>query len=245
MNGDRLEQLVPIRAVPVGLRGEFVTIRCACCGKDFEAFRGYLAQDEDARTATCSEACDRRVAAAAKARERSAPFDAMLGANFAAPFDRAKFPGKPEAVERVMAWRPEPDRPFLLLNGVTDKGKTRLGVMALRASYERTGLLPVIVWPGELSLMVAEAWGEVQARALRDRLVGASVLMLDDVDKDKFTERTAEMLFAVLDARLRHGRPTIVTLNASEAAFESKFPNPEAGRATLRRLKKHGTTVTP
>lgn len=245
MNGDRLEKTVPIGELPVGLRGEFVMIRCACCGKEFEAFRKPLALDEDAQNAVCSRSCEVSMDARRLEAARFAPFDALLGSNFAAPFDHAKFPGKPDAVRQVLAWRPEPDRPYLLLNGVTDKGKTRLGVMALRASYERTGRLPVILWPGELSIAVAEAWGEVRAGALRDRLAGAPVLMLDDVDKDKFTERTAEMLFSVLDARLRHGRATIVTLNASEAAFAAKFPNPEAGRASLRRLIKHGTTVTP
>lgn len=247
--GDRIEKTVQIGAItpaPSGLRADEPDAPAPCCGNCGSPAKLRWSQNG---FAACGDACERALWSAArqrdKAAERMAEFDAAVGANFARAFDAAKFPGKAEAIAQVRAWRPSLDRPNLVLNGVTDKGKTRLAVMALRESYERTGVMPVIVWPGELSIKVASAWSDIAAQGLRDRLAKASVLLLDDIDKDKFTERTAEMLFAVIDERLRHGRPTIVTVNASEEAFAAKFPNPETARATLRRIIKHGVTVTP
>lgn len=229
----------------LGLRGKFIEVPCCMCGTRYEAYCRPGMTEADATEAVCSEACEQERWRAAKERARWEPFDAMLGENFAAPFDKARYKGSPEAVAEALAWRPSPDRPTLLLNGVTERGKTRIAVLVLRRSYERSGLLPTILWPGDLSAETAEAWSDVSAKALRERWSGPQVLLLDDLDKDKFTERTAEMLFAVLDARLRHGRPTIVTTNADEAAFLAKFPSVELGRAALRRIKKHATIITP
>lgn len=193
----------------------------------------------------CSAACERSAWEARRSREKFAVFDALVGPSFAQAFDAARFPGRPEAVAEVDAWRPTLHAPNLVLNGLTDRGKTRLAVRRLRESFARTGQLPEIVWPGDFATAVAEAWGEVEASKLKRRWGEVPVLLLDDVDKDKFTERAAEMLFAVLDMRLRYGRPTILTLNMGGDAFLGKFPSRETGNAAVRRIMNHGTLVLP
>lgn len=193
----------------------------------------------------CSEACERKAWRSGREREKFAVFDALVGPLLAEPFDAKKFKGRPESVGEVEGWRPTLHTPNLVLNGPTDRGKTRLAVMRLRESFARTGVLPEIVWPGDFASAVAEAWGEVEASKLKRKWGEVPVLLLDDVDKDKFTERAAEMLFAVLDMRLRHGRPTIMTLNMDGEEFLGKFPSRATGLAAVRRITAHGALVIP
>ncbi|MEN9631940.1 MAG: hypothetical protein RL077_344 [Verrucomicrobiota bacterium] len=228
-----------------GLRGRYEAAVCASCGAGFEAWRGALAPGGATPRECCSTRCESDLWHAERRAEKLAQLTELLGEEMATPFDWARCKGRREEIARALAWRPTRQRPNLVLNGPTDRGKTRAAVAVLQASYLRTGVLPVVVWPGDFTTAVAEAWGEVDASSLKRRWVDASLLLLDDIDKEKFTERAAEMLFAVLDARLRHGRPTILTLNMDGGEFAAKFPTPRTAAAAIRRITDYGDVLFP
>lgn len=143
-------------------------------------------------------------------------------------------------VERALGWKPSRKKSVAILHGLSGKGKTRTAVL-MAMGLEGKGRDVRAWWPGELGASVQAAWmtgGDGMARMLREN-AEAGVLLLDDLDKTKVTERTGEFLFAVIDARVREGRATIITTNLTGEKLREQFAS-EVGGPLLRRLKDYG-----
>lgn len=54
------------------------------------------------------------------------------------------------------------------------------------------------------------------------RLYGTDLLIMDDLGKEKYTDWTAEQLFALLDRRYRDSKPVIVTTNYSPQELDGR-----------------------
>jgi len=98
--------------------------------------------------------------------------------------------------------------------------------------------------PGVLWLFCPDFLGDVcaalgdnakRARGLVSEATAAALLLLDDLGKERETERSGEVLFCLLDARLRNGRPTWITTNLSGSEIEAKY-GPDRGPAIRSRL---------
>lgn len=150
----------------------------------------------------------------------------------------------PESATAALAWKPTTTLPFLLVRGVTGRGKTRLLAMLLLAEFKRTGREPFVFWAGDLGAELASAWRNGDAEKFIDRAKSAAFLAFDDLDKVKVTERVAEFLFAVTDHRMRHGLPMVITTNLNGDAFERIMPA-EYGPAILRRWRESGKLIAP
>lgn len=74
-----------------------------------------------------------------------------------------------------------------------------------------------------------------KARKIISQVETASLLLIDDMGKEKETERSGEILFCLLDCRLRNGRPTWITSNLSGAEIERKY-GADRGPAIRSRL---------
>jgi DNA replication protein DnaC len=81
-----------------------------------------------------------------------------------------------------------------------------------------------------------------KAAGFIEELIRVDVLMLDDLDKAKFTERTEAELFEVIDARTAHGRPILASLNAAGDALAAMLPE-HRGLPIVRRLRDYCRNV--
>jgi hypothetical protein len=168
----------------------------------------------------------------------------------------------PRLLERVGTWMPgagqgNPGRHCLLLSGTTGRGKTRLAFTALRRVHEAGRSV--------YALHAGDAWDRgphhiqglssaarlqysddpASAQAARHCLHRARtcrLLLLDDVGKERATSTTgllseavSEALFALIEHRLTHRLPMILTTNTPAPTLETRL-GPDRGPPLLRRL---------
>lgn len=214
---------------------EPVPTPCRSCGDVFPVYPDYAV--------TLCRACRLRAEHAQAEREGREAFLARVRPPLYAMTVRERLPCEPHVVAAVEGWQATAEKPFLLLHGVSGRGKSRLLWLVLTPLILR-GERPVVFGPGEFSLAVVSAWRDGTAEHLIARLKSAAWLVLDDIDKDKFTERVEEALFGVLEHRLAWSLPTLLATNATGAVLESKFTT-AAGPALVRRLREYSVAVAP
>lgn len=118
------------------------------------------------------------------------------------------------------------DRPTLMLVGSVGTGKTHAGYAVTNEAVSRGVLTVAVQVPDLLASMRPGGDSTVAARART-----AELLLLDDLGTEKPSEWTAEQLTALLDARVREGRRTIVTTNSDYATLAARL-----GERTMSRL---------
>ncbi len=141
-----------------------------------------------------------------------------------------------EHFQRVMAWRFGPRG--LLLLGDTREGKTRCLYKVLERLFvdERRD---VQVWgPGALEDELLSAFTTNRYHALRARAVTVPVLALDDLGKDKLTDRYESFIFGIIDERIAWERPTLITSNLTGAALAERFSDAVKARPFVERLRE-------
>lgn len=132
----------------------------------------------------------------------------------------------PAEAQKVAKWADNPQNTNLLIVGAVGRGKTYLGVSALRPLHFR-GLevtyLPV------LTMFDMLRPGGVEGAL--DALCDTDVLMIDDLGKEKPTEWTGQMLYEIVNGRWLEDRPTIVTTGLNRQERQAQYD-----AATLSRL---------
>lgn len=194
----------PMRATDV--RGPDGVLRCAVCGgvREF-SFNG--------RVVPCACRCDSERDAARRAElERreargavihSALYDSAFS-NFT--FERDNRPNS-ELSRRAQEYSERPDRGLLMV-GVPRTGKTFAAAMIINAVRVR-GVQAQIV---SMTRLLYELDGFSSNRnELFSQIERCPLLALDDVGSERGSEYQQEKAFAVIDARTRGGRPTIIT----------------------------------
>jgi len=179
--------------------------------------------------------------ASAKRRRAREAFDAMC-----APLYRDSDPSRiPVAfVREIEAWEVGPEGVGFV--GRAGCGKTRAAWMLLkRLHFAGHGVFGLTAT--QFSKACAEQWNDdnaVRARAaeLLARCVDAEILLLDDMGKQKFTERAETELFALLEHRTSHLVPTIWTANAERGTLKEML-SPDRGEPILRRLVEFSKVV--
>jgi DNA replication protein DnaC len=79
--------------------------------------------------------------------------------------------------------------------------------------------------------------GSGQLNELILNLKAVSVLFVDDLDKAKFTERVVSEFFEILNYRIEHQKPTIITSNSKGKELQIQLGN--AGEAIVARLRNN------
>lgn len=121
--------------------------------------------------------------------------------------------------------------PGLLLFGPTGTGKTHLGC-ALANSLIDSGLFCQFLRTVDIPRQDTDA-----VQALADPGV-TPYLVLDDVGAEKLTERALECLYLLIDGRLWHNAPTVITTNYTRQALRDRLneAEPGAGDRIISRL---------
>jgi DNA replication protein DnaC len=206
------------------LLGSVITLPVSVCDDCMELVRIHYdgaAHEQMATSATpkWDEACP------AKLRE------AIFGA-LPANVDRAAF-------ERVKAWRPSNGK-GIAMKGPSGSGKTT-AYWALARELEREGRAPVTLNAVELGRILSKAARDIEQV---DWLCGCSVLMIDDLGKEKSTPAMAALLWEVLDKRYGRGLPVVLSTRFTGAELRGRFGEECLGDDIMRRLNELCSGVT-
>lgn len=141
-----------------------------------------------------------------------------------------------EAVER---WKP--DKMGVGFVGEAGSGKTRAATLMLRAASEE-GRSVLWISGTRLARAAAECFsGNAPEREAAKKTVAlasrVNVLLLDDLGKEKMTDRAEMQLYDLLEHRTSHELPTLWTSNSNAAGLHAMF-SPERADAINRRLGK-------
>lgn len=144
----------------------------------------------------------------------------------------------PQELAKVASeWRP--NGKGLLIHGTTRKGKTRTAwhiVQSFWAAnpYQNKYLFLTMF---ELEARLVASWGKDAWDRTMLRLVNVPLLAMDDLGKEKMTDRMASCLFALIDQRAQHKKSTLITTNLTGDTLLDRFHDKELGAAFVARLK--------
>lgn len=113
----------------------------------------------------------------------------------------------------------------IYLGGECGIGKTHLSAAYLNYAYAhgRTGMfVSILVVLNTLYQSLDRAEGQPNWATILDRFVNADILVLDDVGQEKVTEKSNEVLFQLLNARIVAGKATVVSSNYSPKELKAR-----------------------
>lgn len=155
--------------------------------------------------------------------------------------DPAKLP-LPERLKQVLAWEFGPRG--LLLHGPTSQGKTRCAWALLRQEFvdHQHQVVAATGYDFSIHIPALYAQGADHVERWVDNCCRAEICFLDDPFKAKATERTEDVLFAIVDQRLAHQRPLIITANDTGETLAGRL-SADRGLPLVRRLRDACTSV--
>jgi len=202
---------------------------CACCRMMPVANEGDVCADRAACVGRYDERQaleERQATAAARIRE------AVIAGDFNQDC-LGKWAGSSAAIEQrrpqmwqaLRNWTPRPGS--LYVHGDCGTGKTFACTAILREAAADNRSLALVP-----ALRLADVAGRYDTPpSVVQRWGSVGVLLLDDLDKPRWTDTRLEVLYRVLDARASTHRATLVTANTPPSALLDKLL--EAGRADL------------
>ncbi len=137
----------------------------------------------------------------------------------------------------AMHWAPSSKG--LLIHGTTRKGKTRTAWYIANRLWNENKFKNkyLFLTMFELEARLVASWGKESWDKTMLHMTHIPFLFLDDLGKEKMTDRMASCLFALVDQRTMHKRPTIITTNLTGDTLLERFHDKEVGNAFLARLK--------
>lgn len=145
------------------------------------------------------------------------------------------------AAERVREWLADPAEPWLLLSGANGRGKTGLAVGAMRSLAERGVGCSFVLVPDLLDGIRTTYGTRENFDASYDQLMSdlrtVSLLVLDDLGKEKASDWATEKLFQVIGGRHANLKRTIVTTNLGLKGISQRLGDP----ATAQRIHELAT----
>lgn len=126
------------------------------------------------------------------------------------------------------------ERRNLLMTGETGTVKTTQAYALLKALM-RAGVNCTFDTSGGHLRHVKRAYdGDFTEEEAMEQLASVPVLFIDDLGKESPTQWAVEHLFDLVDARVAHMRPIVVTTNLNSAELRARYG--EAGGALVSRL---------
>ena len=146
---------------------------------------------------------------------------------------------------KAEAWEPQDDKCGLILHGETGGGKSRAAWLTfnklwLRHYPDRCLFLQMRKFEG----LIEKGFDDRDHGKVLDILISCPVLVLDDLGKERLTQRLESDLFAVLDERTSNLRTTIITTNYTGDKLVDRFQNKETGVALVRRLRDYFVAIS-
>jgi len=147
-------------------------------------------------------------------------------------------------VKAIAEWKFSPTG--LLLIGPAGKGKTRAAWMLMRREHLE-GRSIYGLTATELAKFAADQWHsraeeKRQAEEALQTCKSVALLLIDDLGKQKFTERAELELYDILESRTANMKPTIITAN-SDGGQLLKMLSADRGEPILRRLQQFSKVI--
>jgi len=151
-----------------------------------------------------------------------------------------------EAVDAVSRWRDESDGVGLAIRGASGRGKTRLAFVLGKRLY-MAGSSVESVTATRLAQLCVDSYDDSDRvkNAAREKLRSirsCRYLILDDLGKQKFTDRAETELYDLIETRTSHLRPTIWTANVTSDEF-AQMMSEDRGVPIIRRLSEFSTVL--
>jgi DNA replication protein DnaC len=128
----------------------------------------------------------------------------------------------------------------VLLHGITGTGKTRTAWAMFNKAWlhyypKHSNFLTM----RKLEQEIERGFANQNHGDVIERLTSCAVLVVDDLGKERLTQRMESDLFSIIDERTSNKRPTIITTNYNGNGLSDRFSNGETGSAIIRRLKDY------
>lgn len=226
---------------------------CETCDKLFTAtvVRCFTSKIVPRHCADCTEREMRRQALAEAGRRVLLPTVAERWATVCPVEFRTIEEGGPTDEDRlraecplyatVLAWRY--GSRGLLLRGETGQRKTRLLWRLLRRQFDAGRTLQVFT-AGEFGRSYGDAAGRYESSAWFETMSAVDVLVIDDLGKGAWSEAVRAVFFDLVDRRMRHGKPLLVTTNDDGEGIAAKMRDPSMGDPLVRRLREFCEVLT-
>ena len=157
--------------------------------------------------------------------------------------DRLPDHAKKRWEETMSRWIPGVSLGFVI-HGDTGAGKTRLMFLLLRKLW-MSGHRCVFTSAAGFGRMIEDSFSDKSHSKLIERLGTTPILAIDDLGKEKTTDRVQSDLFEVLNIRTTTERPTIFTTQYVGETMEARFTEKETGKAFVRRMRMLESVYLP
>ncbi len=127
----------------------------------------------------------------------------------------------------------------LLLHGTTRLGKTRAAWEVTRRHWKQNYKRQVTMTMRGFERMIEEGFQRNDHSKRLDDLISVPFLYVDDLGKERTTQRVACDLFAVIDERTINHRPTLITTNFTSSGLLGRFDDQELGMALVGRFRDY------
>lgn len=143
-------------------------------------------------------------------------------------------------------WEPTKEKPSLILHGESGTCKSRAAWILFdrlwRRNYpDKSLFLQMRKFEG----LIEKGFDERDHGKVLDILISCPVLVLDDLGKERLTQRLESDLFAVIDERTANLKTTIITTNYTGDKLLERFINKETGVALVRRIRDYFASISP
>lgn len=135
------------------------------------------------------------------------------------------------------SWTPLSGKGNLLLHGVTRLGKSRTA-WEICKRLDARGVQVKVLTMRDIEFQLQEGFQKGDWHRVVDRWCNHQFLFIDDLGKEKLTERSQSCLFQIVDERSANKRATLITTNYDGETLKAKFPDPETGAAFVARLRE-------
>jgi DNA replication protein DnaC len=152
-----------------------------------------------------------------------------------------------EAVNLILNWKDENNGIGLSIRGTSGRGKTRLAFVLGKRLYME-GMTVEAITATRLAQLCVDSYDDSDRvkNAAREKLRSirsCRYLILDDLGKQKFTDRAETELYDLIETRTSHLRPTIWTANMSSDDF-ARMMSEDRGVPIIRRLSEFSTVLS-
>jgi len=142
-------------------------------------------------------------------------------------------------------WEPVDSKSGLILHGETGTGKSRAAWLLFNRlwmkHYPKNSLF---LQMRKFEAMIEKGFDDREHGKVLDIIISSPVLVLDDLGKERLTQRLESDLFAIIDERSSNERTTIITTNYTGEKLIERFQNKETGVALVRRLRDYYTALS-
>lgn len=195
---------------------------------------------------TVCPACEERRRSQASAevlRRRYEAYSAICPPLYAATDIHHPDMPRADKLNTILAWKMGPIG--LTVKGTTRKGKTRSMWLLVKRLIVEDGLRVTALTASQFASASASAAMENDHGQWKDSMLhDADVLFLDDLGKEKLTERVEADLFDVIETRTSNQKPILITTNYDgQTLIATKF-SADRGPAIVSRIREFTTSIT-